>query len=51
MNALENARRRVVQIEQLDRIAYAQSDLAAAIELNTEQRELFRVVFDNPNRA
>ena len=37
-----------ITFEQLDRIAHAQSDLAAATELNTEQRELFRIVFDKP---
>ena len=40
-----------ITFEQLDWIAYAQSDLAAATELNTEQRELFRIVFDTPGAA
>ena len=37
--------------ERLDRIAYAQSDLTAATQLNTAQRELFRIVFDRPGAA
>ena len=40
-----------VSFAQLDRIAYAQSDLDAASQLNEAQRELFRIVFRSPNAA
>ena len=40
-----------VTFEQLDRIAYGQSDLDAASQPNEAQRELFRIVFAHPGAA
>ena len=40
-----------VTFAQLDRIAYAKSDLDAASQLNKAQRELFRIVFRSPSAA